>query len=1260
MLPITPLDLDGWASRSSSRSDLPSLVRRLVHARPITLSLVDFPAYESTTEAGWDGHVEAWGTDAWVPDGPSCWELSCEAKNRIASKANSDFRKRTDSTNASVRKASTFVFVTPRKWSGKERWRRARLAEGAWADVRVYDADTLSAWIEQALGAWAWMASQLGRSIDDICTLTDLWAEWAGVAEPRLPPSIFAEAVAENRAALESFIHGGPHSFTVEGETRLEAAAFAAAALQSDEFSAWGDRTVVARTTAGLQYIKSQQNPLVVLAPTHEVELVLGDLATRMQVIVATDRSSSHGANATIEPLTWEAFHSVAIEMAVSQDDEARLEMECGRRIAILRRRLSQVPAIRAPSWAGDPTVARPLVGLALIGGWVWSNAGDREILTALTGLPEGELEGVIRQLAALPDAPIFSVSDVGGVISRPDAFGALRNVVTNTDLRRFFELARLVFGEVDPALELPAEKRWAANVFGKVHKYTGALRHQMAETACFLAVAGKGLFGTGVTFDCASAASALVRDLLAADKATAWFDVRDVLQPLAEAAPDEFLSAIERDLPHEAADQGIWQTIKPADTGLTGTNYRTSVLWALERLAWSSSRFPRVALVLAGLAQRKLDDNWMNKPSATLYACLHPWLAQTAAPVEARIKVLQAIEQAYPEVAWPLAMEIVDQRLGHGHYSVRPRYRSDAVGFGHQANGADRAIMPVAADLLLARPGKTLPQVLKLIDKTWCFHGEYENRLWDAVEAWLENADEATRVTVRERIRQIALRPRQSRKKPKKMPPARALALFKKLESKDPIHAHAWLFADYHVELGADELEDDDLDFTAREKRIAEARSAAVAEIWSAGGLEQLIIFARKCGAPEFVGHFAAKGIEEFPSAEVAALVADSTLTDWKGRDAFISGALRGLDADRRRDVLDAMRTRWREQPEQFIKILQLAPADETIWAFVDALPPEGQHVYWRGLQRWADWDNPAAIERACRGYLSVQRPVAAFRQASFAVKDLSSGLLIDILDAVARIEGPADEVGKIEPYRVEDFFEELDQRDDFDQQRLLQLEFAFTRFLDDTKRGMARFSKAFASDPSIAAKAIEIVYLRDDKTPDPESSELTEEQERRQVSHWREVLENVALPPGADESGRVDPEKIGPWMTDFLRLAKACGREWNGMYAIGALIGRTIKEVDGYWPEAPVARALEPWVSDGMAEGLYLGVVNSRGAVWRGRGGKQERELAEKYRRWIAPLAIDCPKLARALERIAKSYERQAEREDEEEVLKRQAPPR
>ena len=81
-----------------------------------------------------------------------------------------------------------------------------------------------------------------------------------------------------------------------------------------------------------------------------------------------------------------------------------------------------------------------------------------------------------------------------------------------------------------------------------------------------------------------------------------------------------------------------------------------------------------------------------------------------------------------------------------------------------------------------------------------------------------------------------------------------------------------------------------------------------------------------------------------------------------------------------------------------------------------------------------------------------------------------------------------------------------------------------------------------------------------------------------------------------------------------------------------------------------------MEDIQSESMMRGAHTGVINSRGAHWRGEGGDQERGLAEKYRKWGQALQVSHPFVAaKLLMALTQTYDHMASREDTEASIRR-----
>jgi hypothetical protein len=84
-----------------------------------------------------------------------------------------------------------------------------------------------------------------------------------------------------------------------------------------------------------------------------------------------------------------------------------------------------------------------------------------------------------------------------------------------------------------------------------------------------------------------------------------------------------------------------------------------------------------------------------------------------------------------------------------------------------------------------------------------------------------------------------------------------RARAAYAKPQARDQVIRHAWLFANQWVEVSADEIEDENYDFSKRDERIHKIRAAAVKEIWAERGFEGVTALLSGSGAPGIVGRY-------------------------------------------------------------------------------------------------------------------------------------------------------------------------------------------------------------------------------------------------------------------------------------------------------------------------------------------------------------------------------------------------------------------
>ncbi len=234
-------DLRTWADSLEARQKLPALVRRLIHATIENPKLVQFPADEGTQRRGWDGILDTDLDNAWIPKGKSVWEMGTDQDPET--KANGDYKKRTENPGVIKMSDTAFVFITPRKWEGKTKWLQERRAENKWLNILVWDCDDLEQWLETAPAVDAWLARLLGKLPTGVRDLSSYWSSLSATSSPPLPPAAFLAGRTKAEKDLREAMVGAPAEIAVSALSLAELRDFVCAVLANADEEAAQPRT---------------------------------------------------------------------------------------------------------------------------------------------------------------------------------------------------------------------------------------------------------------------------------------------------------------------------------------------------------------------------------------------------------------------------------------------------------------------------------------------------------------------------------------------------------------------------------------------------------------------------------------------------------------------------------------------------------------------------------------------------------------------------------------------------------------------------------------------------------------------------------------------------------------------------------------------------------------------------------------------------------------------------------------------------------
>ncbi len=832
-----------------------------------------------------------------------------------------------------------------------------------------------------------------------------------------------------------------------------------------------------------------------------------------------------------------------------------------------------------------------------------------------------------------------FSDGQVWKVKNREVLWDKLGSRLYDKDIDAAKELAVKVLSERDPKFELKPDKRFYANLHGKTLTHSAEIRENLAETLALLGNRYESLSNCTPGKPQTTAVLA-VREIFADADWQLWGSLDHLLPTIAEAAPKEFLHAVESALADPACpfDELFSQE---GDGPLEGGNYLTGLLWGLEALAWDEDLLARVCVVLAELAEHDPGGRWSNRPGNSISTILLPWYPQTLAPIEKRFAAMKAVIKDSPDTGWKVLLALLPHGMSTTSGSHKSKWRipvpddwkptvSRAEHFTQIEQYASMAVKMATEDFDLLKelvgkldnvPINSFEAILNLLgsDRVSGFDSEQKSELWRELTKFTNkhrrfaSAKWALPTEQIDRVEEVA-------------------AL---LQPDDPRQLYKRLFSSNDFD-----LYDENDSYEDEQKKLLEKRKQAIKAIIEVGGLDALLEFSKTVESPSHVGWAAAlladprldkQMLPEFLlSKDTAILVLTGNYAFWRFLKCGVSW-LDGLD-----------RTRW--EICQSCALLKYLSFDQPVWTRLEDWLGESQDDYWREVVV-----NPYQVESrldyAIEKLLDAGRPYAAIKCLYCQLhktKSFDAGQAVRALQDSLSVEQAVTSLGQ---HYFVDLITALQVDESVPEQDMASIEWGYLRLLqhDDDVAPRLLMSK-LATDPEFFCEAIRLIYKS--RNEDGKTDETDEGKKRIAENAWQ-LLYEWSQPPGVGLDQDFDGKAFSSWLEQVEQISKESGHYEVSMIKVGEVLYYTPEDPDGFWINRVVADCLSARGAKNMRSGFGTQIFNVRGVHWVDPTGNPERELAEKWRtRAEAAEQEGFVRFADTLREAAASYDEEAER--------------
>lgn len=1255
---ITENQLDEWVRENArdAQGVIVELVWRLVAASCPKPKDKRFPLGDSIGQHGPDGMLEVdFLFGQFVPKGRSFWEIGTGVNAR--GKATEDYHNLTSNIPETVRLNSTFIFVTPlsgrRDWEyswkddAQGAWLEERRRRSEWQVIRIIDGTKLIEWILLFPSVEIWLTNRiLGIPMAQIETPEQRWSLIRSIGDPPLlTTKVFLSNRDEAVAKVKEVFFGKTPQLKITTHFPDQIVNFVSACLMDldDESRA---------ETAGRCLIVSGEDAWNMMVNQKEKHILIADSSldligeSGMKLLQIAQRAGhavilGGAAGGIPDPtsimlpeLRSYQLKEVLEKSGFSEERARTLAQKCNGNLGSLLKCLQNLSLI--PEWA-EGSEATELAVATVLGSWVESSNADRAIVENVSGKSYSEWIEKIREVALRPGTPLNQRDGQWRFIERYEGWHALGIRLFDEHLDRFCNSAITVLGERDSQFELPTNERYMARISGKVLTYSNLLRNGLAESLALLGSFPKAL--SSCTVGKAEVTAILaVRSILADADWQRWASLNDLLPLLAEAAPGEFLDAIEKSFGSEPNPfDGLFAQEGDAVMGRT---YISGLLWSLETLAWDANYLNRVVICLGELAARDPGGRWANRPANSLTSILLPWLPQTCAPLVKRSLAVSTLLTELPDVGWTLLISLLPEFHSTSSMNRRPSWRKTipddwSMGVSNKEFFEQNAIY---SDMAVNVAKSNRKKLLELIDHIANLPEPSFDKLLDHLESEeVLTMPEADRLEIWVKLVDLVREHRKFSEAKWAMLPAQVdkiASITEKLAPATTTLRYQRLFSENETGLYEEKG-----DYEHQRSKLENRRQKVVEEIIENGGAAAVFNFAANVKSPWRVGiAHGAVGGKESDCLVLPDLFEPKNNKVDQFAGGFIISRFR-IGGWQWVDNIDT--TRWTSaQIGQFLSFL---PFTSNTWERVKRLLGKDEAEYWN-MTSANSYETDSGLEYAIDQLIHYGRPYAALRCINTMLhhkqpldnKQAVRGLL-------AALES-SENASRIDAYDIIEIIKALQNSPETIPDDLFNVEWAYLPLLDDHLASPKLLDRRLATDPEFFCSAIQLVFHSRNK--DRSTEEPTEEK-KKFLSNVYRLLSRWRIPPGTREDGTFNGEALNYWLDAVKKKCTESGHFERALDMVGHVLTHVPPDPNGLWIDRSAAAALNAKDAGNMRDGFCLELHNSRGIHFVDSTGQSERKIADRYRAKAEAVEnAGFYRFATSLRELATSYDHEAER--------------
>jgi hypothetical protein len=1126
-------------------------------------------------------------------------------------------------------------------------WIDKRKKQNEWKDVRVIDGTKIIDWLHHFPSIETWLGQKMGLPAQHIMNLELHWSDLKSIGDP---PPLIPQVFLDNRDLacnkLESFFDGKILELKLETRYPSQAADFVSAYVANlpDD---------IRLEILGRAFIVSSEEAWNSIVSLNEPHILISDfdldLTGRGAALLSKANKARHKVIYYSQPggiphpnsvpiLNPKAFQlkDSLVKAGYGEERARSLAHKTDGNLSSFLRCIQGLSLMN--EWAEKSTAA-DLVIAQLLGSWSEKVDGDRQVVEGLSGNAYGEWIGKIRDELNASNTPLNHKEGIWKFVARYEGWFSLGARIFDEHLERFRSIAIEVLKQKDPKFEMPSDQHYLAAFQGKVLPHSNALRRGLAESLALMGSQPKALICCSLGKS-ETTAYTVVKEILNDGDWVTWASLNDLLPLLAEAAPSVFLDAVENILDNPS--KPFTNIFAQETNAVSGRNYMSGLLWALESLAWEENFLTRAVVLLGDLASLDPGGNWSNRPINSLTTILLPWLPQTCANIDKRRVAIATLLKEHPRVGWNLLLKLLPKRSSISMGSHKPLFRSSIPEDWNSKVTIDdyHKQIYLFAELIVGEAKSNFDNLVQVVDRIDDLPSEVHEHLLNFLrsEDFLFSITSTQRMNLWSKLTSLVVKHRKYEESDWSMDRGKLENIEKiadLIKPTEPFLYNQRLFSERELDLFESKG-----DYAQQQERLDGLRQTAASEILSHGGFSKILEFSEAVDSPWRVGYaFAAISNQDYDEL----ILPEFLNSPSESSKRFTGGYIIGKFKESSWNWVDSINmSKW--ELEDVSLFFTFMPFKNETWSRVYAILGKNESIYWKETSA-NSYDAQDDIYTAIDKLVQYGRPQAALGCFGHFIHNnlpFESSKAISVLGLAVNSE---ENILSNEEYLIQEIIKALQNSPEVEEDDMFKIEWSYLQLLDRDQGLQPKFlEKKLSSDPAFFSSVIRLVFLSHE---DIEKSIEVDESRKNLASHAYTLLQEWSQIPGVKSDGEFDEKAFTLWLEEVKRECSSTGHLEIAMTIVGKALTHAPSDIDGLWINKTIAASLNARDARDMRDGYRTELYNARGFHWVDPTGEPERELAENYRQKANNVEdAGFQRLAATLRGLAESYDMEADR--------------